>query len=185
MSLISKIESILFVASKPLDFKVIAKAIGKTDIEVEELIETLKMKYNRDDSGIHILQEGKQVEMATNPENIDSVDMFIKDEISSELTKAQLETLTVIAYREPITRPELEQIRGVNCSLIIRNLLIRGLINEKDSKEKIMPVYSLSFEALRHLGVDSASDLPDYSNLSKHENIEKTLETEEVEGTSI
>lgn len=179
MHFLSKIESILFVASKPLSFKTIAHAIGKTEAETEELVDTLKMKYNQEDCGIHILQNGDEVQMATNPTNSDVVESFVKDEISGELTKSQLETLTVIAYREPITRPELEQVRGVNCALILRNLLVRGLIEEKEDPEKIMPVYSLSFEALRHLGVDNVNQLPDYENLHKHDNIERILETGE------
>lgn len=179
MHFLSKIESILFVASKPLSFKTISRAIGKTEAETEELIDTLKMKYNHEESGIHILQDGEEVQMGTNPVNSDVVDSFIKDEASGELTRAQLETLTVIAYREPITRPELEQLRGVNCSLILRNLLLRGLVEEKETPEKIMPVYTLSFEALRHLGIASASELPDYENLHKHDNLERTLEAGE------
>ncbi len=176
MNLLSKIESILFVSSKPLSYKIITRAVGKTEAEIEEAVETLKMKYNHDDSRIHILQDGNDVRMATNPANSDAVEVFIKDEVSGELTRAQLETLTVIAYHEPITRPELEQIRGVNCSLILRNLLIRGLIEEKDTEEKIVPVYTLSFEALRHLGVDSSKGLPDYDFLHKHEHIEQVLD---------
>ena len=176
MNFLSKIESILFVASKPLSFKTIARAIGKNEAETEELIDILKMKYNKEDSGIHILQDGDEAQMATNSVNSDVVDSFIKDEVSGELTRAQLETLTVIAYREPITRPELEQLRGVNCALILRNLLLRGLIEEKESPEKIMPVYTLSFSALGQLGITSSSGLPDYANLHKHDNIERALE---------
>lgn len=179
MHFLSKIESILFVASKPLSFKTISRAIGKSEAETEELIDNLKMKYNKEESGIYILQNGDEVQMATNPVNSDVVESFVKDEASGELTRAQLETLTVIAYRAPITRPELEQLRGVNCALILRNLLTRGLIEEKESSEKIMSVYALSFEALRHLGIARASQLPDYENLRKHDNIERALKTDE------
>lgn len=177
MSLLSKIESILFVASKPLHLSTIAKAVGKNEMEVEEAIETLKMKFNRDDSGIHLLHEAREVQLATNATNSDVIEGFVKDEMSSELTKAQLETLTVIAYRGPITRPELEQIRGVNCALILRNLAIRGLVLEMDDKDKLTPTYSLSFDALRHLGVISANNLPGYEELHAHQHIENVLET--------
>ena len=176
MSLLSQIESILFVAPKPLTIKQIVKATQKNVVEVEEALETLKMKYNHDDQGIHLLHEADQFQMSTNPANIEVVDLFIKDEVSGELTKAQLETLTVIAYRGPITKPELEQIRGVNCTLILRNLQMRGLTEEGDTQDKILPVYNLSINALRHLGINSASDLPDYETLHSHEFIEKALE---------
>ena len=177
MNLQSQIESILFVASKPLKPQVIAKAVGKSLHEVEEAIEILIMKYN-DDSGINILQVDDSIQMATNPKNLEVIEGFIKDEVAGELTKAQLETLTVIAYREPITRPELELIRGVNCALIIRNLLIRGLVEEIDEPDKIMPVYRLSFEALRHLGVSNVKELPDYDEMSEHANIKQVVEGE-------
>ena len=179
MSIISKIESILFVASKPLSVKQIAKAISAKEVDVVEALETLKMKYNQDDSGIRILFSDEVVQMSTNPENSEWVDLFVKDEVTGELTKAQLETLTVIAYRGPITRPELEQIRGVNCSLIIRNLSVRGLIEEKEEVNKILPLYFVSVEALRHLGINSVEDLPDYEVIHQHEYIENVLNNKE------
>jgi segregation and condensation protein B len=173
MNLVSKIESILFVASKPLAVSKIAKAIEVDTDKIEDALETLKMKYNRDDSGINILTEGDRIQMGTNPDNSDVLSGFIKEEISGELTKAQLETLTVVAYRGPITRPELEEIRGVNCAVILRNLMIRGLVEEKDDPEKMLPAYNVSFEALRHLGVNSIDELPDYNILRDHEHFEQ------------
>ena len=178
MNLQSQIESILFIASKPLKLSAIAKAIGKNIIEIEEAVEILQGKYN-EESGINILQVGDSVQMATNSKNHDVIESFIKDEIVGELTKAQLETLTVIAYREPVTRPELELIRGVNCALIIRNLLMRGLIEEAEDIDKIVPVYRLSFEALRHLGIKNVTELPDYAEMSEHPNLEKIIEVKE------
>jgi len=175
MNLLSQIESILFVASKPLSVAKIAKATSKSKGDVEEAIENLKLKYNRDDSGIHVLFESGDVQMATNPHNAEVVDGFIKDEVSGELTKAQLETLTVVAYRGPVTRPELEQIRGVNCAVILRNLMVRGLVEEKNDDKEIVPVYTLSFDALRHLGITDPSQLPEYDTLHAHEFIEAAL----------
>jgi segregation and condensation protein B len=174
MSIQSKTESILFVASKPVSTRELAGALKCKEDEVKIALEELKSKYNHDQSGLRILVIDDKVQMATNPDNVEVVDKFIKEEAMGELTRPQLETLTVIAYRGPITRPELEQIRGVNCAIILRNLLIRGLIEEADGK--LLPVYSLSMEALRHLGVNSVSELADYENLSKHEFIEKVLE---------
>lgn len=97
-----------------------------------------------------------------------------KDEMAGELTKAQLETLTVVAYRSPVTRPELEQIRGVNCAVILRNLLVRGLIEEKEHATHPIPVYTLSLEAMRHLGMTSTTELPQYAELSHHAHLETT-----------
>jgi len=179
MNTISQLESILFVASKPLTIKQISKALQKREDEVVEALETLKTKYNHEDCGIHLLSVDDTIQMATNPANSEAVDLFVKDEVAGELTKAQLETLTVVAYRGPITRPELEQIRGVNCAIILRNLMLRGLVEENENSEKILPVYSLTVEALRHLGVNSATELPDFESLHRHEFIENALNNEE------
>lgn len=175
MNLIMQIESILFVTSKPISLREIATAIKCKEDEVKQAIEDLKAKYNHDQSGLRILVVDDKVQMATNPDNAGLVDLFIKQEAVGELTRAQLETLTVIVYRGPVTRPELEQIRGVNCALILRNLLIRGLVEEEEKADKLLPTYVLSMEAMRHLGVASVSELADYENLSKHEYVEKVL----------
>ena len=180
MNLLSQIESILFVASKPLAPQIIAKALGVKESEVAAVVEALKIKYNRDRSGIHILQEGNEIQMATNANNAEAVEAFIKEEAVGELTRPQLETLTVIAYRGPVTRPELEQIRGVNCALILRNLLVRGLIEEEDDAEKLGMTYRLSFEALRHLGIKEAAELPEHQTWHAHEYVERVLENEET-----
>ena len=178
MNLLSQIESILFVASKPLSAKDISKAVKEKETEVRTVLEDLQVKYNGDASGIHVLIEGDKYQMSTNPDNLEVVDLFIKDEAAGELTRAQLETLTVIAYRGPVTRPELEQIRGVNCSLILRNLLIRGLIEEQDGENKLLPVFTLSMEAMRHLGIKTTNELPDYDKLHAHEYVVNVLDQE-------
>ena len=178
MSLLGKIESILFVASRPLTMKKIAKVVEKQIPDVEEAIETLQLKFNREDSGIHIFVAEDSVQMGTNPQMEDVVSGFVKEEVAGELTKAQLETLTVIAYQAPITRPELELVRGVNCSVILRNLLVRGLIVESNETEKLLPVYQLSVEALAHLGVTNVEKLENYEELSKHEYVELVINQE-------
>lgn len=179
MTILGKIESILFVASKPLTIKKLAKALEVGEDKIEEALDVLKSKYNQSQSGIHLLFDGDMVQMATNPENVEAIDGFVKDEVAGELTKAQLETLTVVAYRGPVSRAEIEQIRGVNCAVILRNLMIRGLIDEQDGK--LMPEYVLTVEALRHLGITSVHELPDYETLSQHEYIEQTLDQQSAE----
>jgi segregation and condensation protein B len=176
MSLVSNIESILFVASQPLSFAKIANALKCSESEVEDVVAVLKDKYDTADSGLRILISKDAVQMGTNPDNFNSVEKFIKSEASGELTKAQLESLTVIAYAGPLTRPELEQIRGVNCAVIIRNLLMRGLIAEKDSQEKIGAIYFLTPDALANLGITNVKELPDYDKFTNHENIEFALD---------
>lgn len=173
MELVGIIESILFVASKPVSLRALAKAAGASERDVAAAVEDLKARYNHDGSGIHILTIDDEVQMGTNPEHATAIEGFVKDEIAGELTRAQLETLTIVAYRGPVTRPELEQIRGVNCALILRNLLMRGLIEEKS--DDLLPRFVLSFEALRHVGVRDVSELPEYASLHAHEHVKKVI----------
>jgi len=175
MHILSAIEAILFVASKPLSIHQLSKAVDKGEADIIEAIESLKVKYNSDQSGIHVLVSGDEVQFATNPAYADVVDSFVKREVSGELTKAQLESLTVIAYRGPITRPELELIRGVNCAVIIRTLMMRGLVSEVEDAAKLMPAYELTTQALAELGVTIVEDLPDYESLHAHEHLENIL----------
>lgn len=177
-SLLGRLEAILFVASKPLTMTQLAKALAVDDVLVSDTIDTLVMKYNREESGIHVMTSDNTVQMVTNPIFSDTTENFTKQEILGELTKAQLETLTVVAYRGPVTRPEIEQIRGVNCSVILRTLLVRGLIQEQKREDTIMPAFQLSITALRHLGIDSPEQLPEYDTLHRHEYIDHVLASE-------
>ena len=181
MTLLSQVESILFVASKPLALKKISKAIGVPDSQVAEALGALVLKYNQPDSGVVILQNNDEWQMVSNPENKAVSEKFLKAELSGELTRPQLETLTVISYCGPITKPELEQIRGVNCGLILRNLLLRDLVKESEDPANLLPTYEVTMEYLRHLGITSARELPDYETLHNHDYVIKMLEQKTAE----
>ena len=168
MSNKSKIESILFVAAKPLSIKKIMAVLKSNEKEVSADLLELQAKYNQDDSGVKILQNGDEWQMVASAENKEVSENFLKSEVSGELTRPQLETLTVVSYCGPITKPELEQIRGVNCSLILRNLMLRGLVKENEDGASLLPAYEVTMDYLRHLGLNSLEELPNYSELHKH-----------------
>jgi segregation and condensation protein B len=100
------------------------------------------------------------------------------------LSQPSLEALTIIAYRGPIAKLELERIRGVNCSLILRHLLLRGLVEEKLDKTKNENFYTVTHDFIRFLGLGSVTELPDYEKLNQAEAINSVLEakTEEMAG---
>lgn len=174
----SQLESVLFIASKPLSRKELSKALA-VDMEIlEDAIKVLKEQYNDPASGIHIIDTGTDIQMVTNPANSEMVEDFTKQELMGELTRAQLETLTVVAYQGPITRPEIEAIRGVNCSVILRNLAVRGLVKEEESVDKLMTAYRISGAALRQLGIATVSELPDFASLHQHPHIAGALNPE-------
>lgn len=174
----SLLESLLFAVGKPLTIKELAHWLDSSEAELEKMMSTLMSHYNNPESGIHLATSHNKVQMITNPINGSELNEYFKAEISGELTKASLETLTIIAYRQPITKEELEQIRGVNCSLIIRNLLIRGLIETHQAKNDLATTYVVTIDFLRHLGLDSVKDLPNYEKLNSDENLAQLLEAD-------
>jgi len=165
-SLKSKIESLLFISPRPLSFKKIAELVNEDKERIKKKVKELLEEYKESDRGIQIVLHGEKVQAITSPENAKLVQGFIKDEITGELTRPSLETLTIIAYRGPIAKSELEQIRGVNCSLILRNLMIRGLVEAREDRERMETYYDVTFDFLRFLGVSETKELPDYEKLS-------------------
>lgn len=171
----SSLESLLLVAGKPLSTKELASFLTTDENKIKELIDELKTKLNTEDSGIHIAVNNGKVQLISNPDNAKILQEYYKEELTGELTKPSLETLTIIAYRQPISKEELEQIRGVNCSLILRNLLIRGFVEAHDDKESLATTYSITMDFLRHLGINDVSELPDFEKLNSDDNLNKLL----------
>ncbi len=167
MNIASQIESLLFVSHKPLSIKKISLHISVSPKEVEECLHLLMEKYqDREDSGIFLIRNGDQFQFVSSPRNTHIVQEYLKEDVSGELTRPAIETLSIIAYRGPLSKSEVEQIRGINCSLILRNLLIRGLIDAKEDVTRMEKIYTISFDFLHHLGFQSTSQLPDYERLS-------------------
>lgn len=164
----SKIETILFISVKPLSLKKIGKILEEEDVEkIKSALEQLMARYNVLGSGINLVKNNDEYLLATAKENAKLVENFLQEEITGELTQPALETLTVIAYRGPISKTELELIRGVNCSLIVRNLLLRNLIEAEENKKTGQVFYRVTFDFIKFLGVRDLTELPDYQNLSQ------------------
>ncbi len=180
-SLTSSIESLLLVSAKPLTYRELAKLTDQETDDIAAAVATLQDKYNQSDSGIRLLVNDKQVQLATDPEQTKLIKEYLQSEITGELTRPSLETLTIVAYRQPISKEELEQIRGVNCSLILRNLMIRGLVESREAKGGLTTNYSVTIDFLRFLGITKVEELPDYERLHSHENIQAVLEQKQAE----
>ncbi len=163
------VEAILFVASKPVSVQKISEVLECSSEDIMTALQTIRTRYQNSDSGLILVENGNEWQLVSRPDLVNVTERFIKAEAAGELTRAQLETLTVISYCGPITKPELEQIRGVNCSLIIRNLLVRGLVEEAEGGNELLPSFQVTIEYLRHLGVSSVRELPEYDILHQHE----------------
>lgn len=171
------IEAVLFAAGKPLTLKKISLLCGVSEAETQSLLQSLKDDCVTNERGITLIEGAEGFQLGTIGDAAPVIAAMTKDETTGELTKAQMETLSIIAYRGPITKGTLEEIRGVNCGMILRNLLIRGLIAEvAESGEK---KYAVSHDLIRLLGVKSTTELPDYAALSTHEALEAFLKSKE------
>jgi segregation and condensation protein B len=160
----SQIESILFVASKPLSAAAIAKILTCGEADVDTALRALRDE--RRNSGLTLSESDGTWQLTTNPQNAECVKNFLNAELRERLTDVTVETLAIIAYRQPISRAEVEAIRGVNCQYSIRTLLIRGLIAKlADPNDGRQLLYQTTHEFLRHMGLQSVRDLPDFETL--------------------
>jgi segregation and condensation protein B len=182
MNLKAKIESLLFVSTRPLTVKRLAEVSGASKEDVKTALDALVAEYDaREGSGLVVLRNGEEVQLATAPDLAEMVKQFLKDETFGELTRPALETLTIVAYRGPITKAELEQIRGINCSLILRNLMIRGLVEVKEGAPgEPTSTYAITFDFIRYLGLKQVAELPDYETLRSEENLKKLLDQQQA-----
>lgn len=162
--LISIIESILFVSNKPLSLKQVVKFSASN--EPDALAALQELAALRAGSGIVLLDAPDGYQLATNSQNTEAVKNFLNADLRESLTEATVEVLAIIAYRQPISKAEIESIRGVNSQYSIRALLMRGLIekipNPTDARGS---VYQITTELLQQLGITSISDLPDFAEL--------------------
>ena len=162
-----QLESILFVCSKFLKKSKLCAVLNCSEAELDNAIVELKKQYLERHSGVALMQDGDRIQMISAPESSTVVKKYVQEERTGELTRPSLETLAIIAYRGPITKAEIELIRGVNCSLILRNLLIRGLIAERSDAKKGVMIYQVTFEFMQYLGVKELKELPDFEKLNR------------------
>lgn len=172
----SIIESVLFTSGDPVKLARIAKITGVDKSEIEEAISALQKEYSSG-RGFMIIKKEDDVQMTTSPENASYITDLVKSEVQENLSQTSLEVLSIVAYRGPITRVEIEAIRGVNSSFTVRALLLRGLLERIDNpKDTRSYLYKISFEFLKKLGLEEISKLPDFESLSKDERIDSIIE---------
>ncbi|MDO8569678.1 MAG: SMC-Scp complex subunit ScpB [bacterium] len=177
LNLESKIESILFFKNEPVSIKELVKILNVDQNEVEKSVNNLRVFYKT--RGIVVVSDGENISFGTHPDTSDLIANLEKEELSRELSRAGLETLALVLYKGLISRREIDHIRGVNSSFILRSLLIRGLIERTDPSTSLGVGRSYSYKAtlklLQHLGITRREDLPEYQMaFKKIEEFEKT-----------
>jgi segregation and condensation protein B len=156
------LESILFLADEPLSLTVLAQAVEAGRREVEVILRELASGYEERDSGISLVEVAGGWRLVTHPEAVSYVEQFILASRHARLTKASLETLAIVAYKQPVTRHQVSSIRGVDSDGVLRALSERGLVEEvgRDEGPGRPVLYGTASLFLERLGLRSLSDLP-------------------------
>jgi segregation and condensation protein B len=158
------IEAILYVAPDPVPLPALVKCLeGESSERVQAKLEELTADFDRPEHGIQIRQVAGGYKISSKPEHHEVLRNFVKSlKPPMRLSKPALETLAVIAYRQPVTMPEIEEIRGVNCGGVIHTLLERKLIVTAGRKNVLgRPIlYRTSKDFLIHFGLKDVSELP-------------------------
>ncbi len=156
------IEAILFVAGEPVEEEALRMALEVTPIELAQALESLQGGYEFDRRGIRLLRFGRSVQLSTRPEYAPYVERLLQPVQRQNLSQAAMETLAVIAYRQPATRGDVEAVRGVKCDYSVQSLLAKGLIAEAGKRDTLgRPTLFVTTDAfLRHFGISSLAELP-------------------------
>lgn len=164
MQLESKIEGLLFYKGEDVEIKKLADIFKVSVEEVEEALKNLEVSLSG--RGLVIVRKDNQVVLGISADLSPIIEEIRKEEITKELTKSSLETLSIILYKNGVSRSEIDYIRGVNSSFILRNLLVRGLIEKTiDQKDSRRFLYRPTFDTLSFMGVTSVKELPNYEEV--------------------
>jgi len=158
----AQIEGLLFVSSGLVGVNQLAKSLEVTETAIENALSDLEEHYKTAGHGLRLMRIKTRVQLTTAPEISETVEKFLDLEATTTLSQAALETLAIIAYKQPVTRPEVDMIRGVNSDAVMRTLLSKGLIEELGRAETPgRPIfYGTSPEFLQYFGLESLSMLP-------------------------
>lgn len=159
------LEAILFVFGEPMPVKELAKRLKVPVSECEELLVNYRQELEKAERGLTLIQNSDTVQLTTKVELRNFIEDFIKEEFRENLTPAALETISLVAYLGPLNRSSIDQIRGVNSSFILRNLLLRGLVDRSlDPKHGHAFLYRVSNQFLGHLGLNEPKQLPEFEH---------------------
>ena len=157
----AKIEAILFIKAEPVKISYLAGTLGVPEERVEEAITDFQEKLSG--RGLQIVKKDGEAMLGTSRELSDMVEAVYKEEMTKDLGRAGLETLSIVLYRGPVSRSEIDYIRGVNSQFILRNLAMRGLVEKiPNPKDQRSILYRPTFELFSMLGLGQVSELPDY-----------------------
>ncbi len=160
----SKIEGLLFYKGEDVQIKKLAELLNVSQDEVEEALK--KLEQSLAGRGLVLVRKDDSVVLGITSALSSLIESIRKEEITKELSKASLETLSIVLYKNEVPRSEVDYIRGVNSSFILRNLLVRGLIEKIiDPKDSRRFLYRPTFDTLSFMGITNISQLPNYNEV--------------------
>lgn len=166
LSLESQIEALLFFKAEPISIKKIGELLHASDADTEAALQKLGTALLG--RGVRLQRKDDEIQLATAPQVSSVLETLRREEMARDLGKAGLETLAIVLYEGPISRREIDYIRGVNSSFILRNLLVRGLVERvTDKNNQRIFLYRPTFELLSHLGLARIDELPEYAEVKK------------------
>ena len=157
------LESLLFVADTPVESSQLAKALGISRAQAESALKRLSMLYRQDGRGIRLQVREDRYQLVSMPEAAAVIEEFLSLDLSTRLSGPALEVLAIVAYRQPVTRIQIEAVRGVDCAGVLRSLLLRGLIEEIGRMDTVgRPIlYGVSDLFMQHFGLTELAELPE------------------------
>lgn len=181
-TLSGRIEAILFVAGEPVRVEELAKALNVTVRQVENELAKLRDEYDFNQRGFTLKRFGHQVQLATRALYATDVVHLLQPVQKQSLTQAAMETLAVIAYKQPVTRAEVEQVRGVKCDYSVQSLMKKELIMEVGRKETLgRPIlYGTTENFLAHFGLSTLDDLPPMPEIPTEEKPDEDVDVPEL-----
>lgn len=167
----SVLEVLLFLSGEPITLSTVRDVIDLPELEIKRLMDELILQYREQNGGLFIAEIANGYQMVTNPEYSEWVKKFKSTQLSSKLSMPALETLSIIAYKQPIIKAEIEQLRGVNSDSAIRTLLEKRLIKVIGRKEAPgRPfLYGTTREFLQYFGLKDLTELPTLKDLIREE----------------
>ena len=181
LELDAKIEAVLFFKSEPMQIRALAKLLTVSEEDIKNALKELTEKLTK--RGVQLLIKEDEIELRTAPEMSTLIETIQKEELTKDLGKAGTETLSIVLYKGPVTRSEIDYVRGVNSTFILRNLLIRGLIEKvPNPKDQRSFLYKPTLELLSFLGLRTIEELPEFTAVKTNfENFEKESQNHDDE----
>ena len=174
----SAFESLMFVWGEPLDVKTAAELFNISNKEAYDYFAELKEEYDREGRGIRIREINKNIQLVTSSENVEYIERLCTPVREKRLSQQALEVLAIVAYRQPVTKGEIEAIRGIRCDRVLEGLMKRDLVQEAGRSSAIgRPIlYGTTDAFLKHFGFQNLKELPDIEDIAGVMNLEEAEE---------